>query len=79
MLEDFISLAEAGLRHDNVDAGTERLAELDREFVAAHREQLNALLQDVAVQEELLAYSEGYKNDSPARSRAIRDTVKNGF
>lgn len=79
VLEDYISLAEAGLRHDHVDAGTERLAELDRNFIAAHREQLNALLQDIAVQEELLAYSESYRNDYPDRSRAIRDTVKNGF
>lgn len=79
VIEDYISLSAAGLRHDRVDAGTERLAELDRDFIAAHREQLNALLEDVAVQEELLAYAESYKNDSPARARAIRDTVKNGF
>jgi hypothetical protein len=62
-----------------VDAGTERLAELTREFVAAHRDQLNALLESAAVQEELLWIADGFRDSSPDRARAIRDTVKNGF
>lgn len=79
VLEDYISLAESGLRHDTVDASTERLAELDRQFIAAHRAQLNAILESVAVQEQLLVFAERFKNTNPDRSRAIRDTVKQGF
>jgi hypothetical protein len=79
VLEDYISLADAELRHDMVDAGTERLAELNRQFIAAHRDQLNAILKSVAVQEQLLVFAERFQNTNPARSRAIRDTVKNGF
>jgi len=79
VLEDFISLAEAGLRHDRVDAGIERLAELDRQFIAGHRDQLNALLDGAAVQEELLWIADNFSDTNPARSRAIRDTVKKGF
>ncbi len=79
VLEDFMSLAEAGLRHDRVDAGTERLADLTRQFVAAHREQLNAMLESAAVQEELLWIADGFRDSNPGRSRAIRETVKTGF
>lgn len=79
VLEDFISLAEAGLRHDNVDAGTERLADLDRQFVAAHRDPLNRLMDSAAVQEELLWIADNMSDANPARSRAIRDTIRNGF
>lgn len=79
VLEDYISLADAGLRHDMVDAGTERLAELDRQFIAAHRTQLNTILESVAVQEQLLAFAERFKSTNPDRSRAIHDTIKNGF
>ena len=79
VLEDYISLADAGLRHDLVDAGTERLAELDRQFITAHRAQLNAILESVAVQEQLLVFAERFQNTNPDRSRAIRDTVKTGF
>jgi len=79
VLEDYISLSEAELRHDDVDAGTERLAELDRQFVAAHRDQLNALLDKTVVQEELLWMAERMSDVNPDRSRAIRSTVKNGF
>lgn len=79
VLEDYISLADAGQRHDLVDAGTERLAELDRQFIAAHRAQLNAILESVAVQEQLLVFAERFQDSNPDRSRAIRDTVKTGF
>lgn len=79
VIEDFISLSDADLRYDDVDAGTERLAELDRQFIAAHRDQLNALLNRTVVQEELLWMAERMSDVNPDRSRAIRDTVQNGF
>jgi hypothetical protein len=79
VLEDFVSLAKAGMRSDHVDAGTHRLADLTRAFVADHRDQLNAYLKQVAVQEELLYLADGFRDSNSERSRAIRDTVANGF